>query len=646
VVEYQVFRGGSLIGTSASLAFTDTGLAPSTSYTYTVKAKDAAQNLSPASTSKTITTQASGSGGQSLFASDDFNRPNGGPGPNWTVIDSDPRIVNNHVQESYAGDGWDSIAIYTALTWPANYYSQVTVLSATPHSGCSTFVRAKNDPNIEMYFAYVTGPLGPNARITLAKFVSHIYTELWSDVVPVYAGDKLYVSVNFTELTVKLNGNTLAVRNDSSITAAGYPGFDITDYDGQGQPGDGQCDDWEGGSFGAAPPSAPPVPTGLSATAPSSTQVNLTWTASTGATGYHVYRNGVEVGTSLSTSYADSGLSLGTVYTYRVSAYDADDDTSALSQPVTITTPGDTSPPTIPANLSGSALSSTQVGLSWAPATDNVGVVSYRVLRDGIVIGTPTATSFTDGGLTPATSYQYRVAALDQAGNVSAASAPITVTTSNAPPPAAPVVAFAFDEGAGLTCSDASSNGYDGTLMNGAGWSSGHTSSAVVFDGLNDWVGAGDIAALDGLTRVSVSAWIKGSVGPLSPAGVLVGKDAAFALVVVNHKLMFGVKTGGQWLGFPASSTSVDDGAFHYVTGVYDGSQIRVYVDGLLEATANIGSVTLNATSTPLQIASCLGGPNCASDGEMWAGIIDDVRVYNRALSAAEISADMNDPVN
>ena len=87
-----------------------------------------------------------------MLASDNFNRANGKLGPNWTVIDSQPLIVNQHVEEAFAGDGNDSIPIYTAITWPADHYSQVRVLSATQHSGCSAIVRAKNDPVIEMYF--------------------------------------------------------------------------------------------------------------------------------------------------------------------------------------------------------------------------------------------------------------------------------------------------------------------------------------------------------------------------------------------------------------------------------------------------------------------------------------------------------------
>ena len=106
------------------------------------------------------------------------------------------------------------------------------------------------------------------------------------------------------------------------------------------------------------------------------------------------------------------------------------------------------------------------------------------------------------------------------------------------------------------------------------------------------------------------------------------------------------MKSDNTWYGFPSSTTNVDDGNFHFLTGVYDGTTIRIYVDGILSASQAIGAHTLNVTSTNLEIASCAGGPNCDTSGEMWKGLIDDVRVYDRALSAAEIVIDMQNPIS
>ena len=65
------------------------------------------------------------------------------------------------------------------------------------------------------------------------------------------------------------------------------------------------------------------------------------------------------------------------------------------------------------------------MALSWAASSDNVGVTGYRVFRDGAQVGTPATTSYTDTGLTAATTYRYTVAAVDAAGNVSSQSAAV-----------------------------------------------------------------------------------------------------------------------------------------------------------------------------------------------------------------------------
>lgn len=90
---------------------------------------------------------------------------------------------------------------------------------------------------------------------------------------------------------------------------------------------------------------------------------------------------------------------------------------------------GDTSPPTVPTNLAATSVTGTSATLSWSPSTDTVGVSGYRIYRGGIQVGTAAAASFVDSGLAPSTSYAYTVAAYDAAGNVSAQSNALTVTT-------------------------------------------------------------------------------------------------------------------------------------------------------------------------------------------------------------------------
>jgi hypothetical protein len=95
--------------------------------------------------------------------------------------------------------------------------------------------------------------------------------------------------------------------------------------------------------------------------------------------------------------------------------------------PTPTPTPADSAAPSAPANLQGTGGNS-QVGLTWSPASDNVGVTSYRVYRNGVQVGSPTATSYTDSGLANGTTYVYTVRAVDAAANVSASSASVPVT--------------------------------------------------------------------------------------------------------------------------------------------------------------------------------------------------------------------------
>src|SRR5882762_2701784 len=204
----------------------------------------------------------------------------------------------------------------------------------------------------------------------------------------------------------------------------------------------------------AADTTPPSTPTGLTAAAAGSTGVNLSWSASTdnvGVTGYIVRRNGVQIATPATTIYADTGLSVGT-YSYTVAARDAAGNISTNSMSVSITI-ADTTPPSTPTGLTAAAAGSTGINLSWSASTDNVGVTGYTVRRNGVQVATPATTSFTDTGLSAATTYSYTVAARDAAGNISPNSASVSVTTASAAdttPPSTPT---------GLTAAAAGSTG-------------------------------------------------------------------------------------------------------------------------------------------------------------------------------------------
>ncbi len=92
---------------------------------------------------------------------------------------------------------------------------------------------------------------------------------------------------------------------------------------------------------------------------------------------------------------------------------------------------GDTTPPSTPTNLAATAVSSSQINLSWTASTDNVGVTGYKIFRGGVQVGTATTNSYSDTGLSPSTSYSYTVSAFDAAGNNSGNSNTASATTQS-----------------------------------------------------------------------------------------------------------------------------------------------------------------------------------------------------------------------
>ncbi|WP_342571406.1 glycosyl hydrolase family 18 protein [Paenibacillus sp. FSL R5-0749] len=91
----------------------------------------------------------------------------------------------------------------------------------------------------------------------------------------------------------------------------------------------------------------------------------------------------------------------------------------------------DTAPPSVPAGLTSSAITNTSVSLAWNASTDNVGVVAYEVYRNGVLVTSTSTTTAVVTGLTASTTYAFTVKAKDAAGNISAASTSLSVTTSN-----------------------------------------------------------------------------------------------------------------------------------------------------------------------------------------------------------------------
>jgi chitodextrinase len=187
----------------------------------------------------------------------------------------------------------------------------------------------------------------------------------------------------------------------------------------------------------AVPDTQPPTaPANLSALAVSATQVNLSWNASAdnvGVTGYKVFVNGILLTSTGATFQVESGLNPNSTYTFTVSAYDAAGNVSPLSSPATVTTPAsDTTPPTTPANLQATNVTSSSASLSWTASTDNVAVAGYQIYKNGVLLASTSFTNYVATGLAASTTYSFTVSAFDASNNVSGSTAPLGVTTATA----------------------------------------------------------------------------------------------------------------------------------------------------------------------------------------------------------------------
>ena len=178
---------------------------------------------------------------------------------------------------------------------------------------------------------------------------------------------------------------------------------------------------------------APTAPI-LTASGTTQTTTNLAWSGATdnvAVTGYEVYRGTTLLGSTASTTYSVTGLTASTAYTFSVKSKDAAGNTSASSNSVNVTTLApdlDTTAPTAP-TLSASGTTQTTTNLSWSGATDNTAVTGYDVYSGTTLLGSTTSTTYSVTGLTASTAYTFSVKAKDAAGNTSASSNIVNVTT-------------------------------------------------------------------------------------------------------------------------------------------------------------------------------------------------------------------------
>jgi beta-glucanase (GH16 family) len=200
------------------------------------------------------------------------------------------------------------------------------------------------------------------------------------------------------------------------------------------------------------------------------------------------------------------------------------------------------------------------------------------------------------------------------------------------------VAAYGFNEGSGATTADATGNGNTGTIS-GATWNaSGRFGGALSFNGTSNWVTVPDSASLDLTTGMTVGAWVRPTA--TNGARVVLMKERTTAGLSYSLGLSNGVAASyiRTATDVSASGGSGPLNTWTHIAATYDGATLRVYVNAVQAASLAVTGAITTSTS-PLRI----GGD--APWGQYFSGLIDEVRIYNRALTPGEILTDMNTAV-
>ena len=207
---------------------------------------------------------------------------------------------------------------------------------------------------------------------------------------------------------------------------------------------------------------------------------------------------------------------------------------------------------------------------------------------------------------------------------------------SQTPPPGL-VAAYSFDEGSGTLLHDASGNGHDGTIANPA-WAVGRHAGALSFNGTDAHVDLGALGTFyqQGFT---LEAWVQKASSTRKDVGVLGSWAGSGPMLWVDHLAgNYQLTLGSSLSSYLDSGVRPLEGVWQHLAATFDGTVARFYIDGVEVASRLVSSGV--GSSNVWRI-----GAYGASAGNFFDGLIDDVRIYSRALSAAEVMSDSNDPV-
>ncbi len=222
--------------------------------------------------------------------------------------------------------------------------------------------------------------------------------------------------------------------------------------------------------------------------------------------------------------------------------------------------------------------------------------------------------------------------------NGSSATASLTLQTATTTVPTGLVAAYSLDAGSGTTITDASGHGITGTI-HGATWTTtSKFGKALSFNGTNNYVDLGNPASLQITGSMTWSAWIMATANPADD-GQILAKGWEFKTSPDTGPHTFGVAVAGRGsLTQRYSKTVRALNTWYYVASVYNASArtLDIYVNGVLDNGVLSGTVPAAQARSSLNV-----NIGRRFGGYYFKGVIDEVRIYGRALSQAEIQRDM-----
>ncbi|MDM7995935.1 MAG: fibronectin type III domain-containing protein [Acidobacteriota bacterium] len=451
----------------------------------------------------------------------------------------------------------------------------------------------------------------------------------------------------------------------------------------------------------AASDNQAPTITGVSASGITATGATISWTSNEAADSQVEYGTTLSYGTSttlnssLVTSHSQSlsGLAASTTYHYRVKSRDAAGNL-ATSGDYTFTTvdASDNTPPvisnvkaskirgisaTITWNTNEAADSVVEYGISGSPggltATSSQRISRARILAVPVSEAAPievpsnvetsvlvtsgssrpknripdsdtplvTAHSIILNNLTPGSAYVYRVKSKDAAGNLAVSGYYTFLATSAGDIVTGLAAAYTFDEGYGAESADYSKNG-NTAILHSTNWVEGKYGQALSFNGTSSYVAAGTRGLPDTSQPHTVSFWVSTDAAVAES----VQESAGTILALANPERKASLRHGHK--GSSAGALDFDNEwavvgklptprQWHHFGYIFDGSRNSLYIDGKLVSTSTIQPAA--APITAFEIGRWVDGSG------YFEGSVDEVRVYNRALTEEQLRLAMITPV-